>query len=124
MRAIVGVGLAGALGALARYGLEGLISQRFPGAFPFGTFVVNMTGSFMLGLLFVILTERIAASPAVRTSLTIGFVGAYTTFSTFSFETLRLIEDGALGVAALNVVGTLALGLLAVWGGMAVGRTI
>ncbi len=124
MRAIVGVGLAGAVGALSRYGLDGLISERFPGTFPLGTFVVNITGSFLLGLLFVMLTERIAASPALRTSLTIGLLGAFTTFSTFSFETLRLIEDGALGVAALNVVSTLALGLLAVWGGMAVGRTI
>ena len=124
MRTIVGVGLAGAVGALSRYGLEGLIGERFSGAFPLGTFVVNMTGSFVLGLLFVLLTERTAVSPALRTSLTIGFVGAYTTFSTFSFETVRLIEDGAYGVAAWNVVATLALGLLAVWAGMSVGRAV
>lgn len=124
MRAIVGVGLAGAVGALSRYGLEGLISERFPGSFPLGTFVINVTGSFVLGFLFVVLTERAAASPALRTSLTIGLVGAYTTFSTFSFETLRLLEDGAYRTAALNVVATLALGLFAVWAGMSVGRTI
>jgi len=124
MRTIVGVGLAGAVGALSRYGLEGLIGERFSGAFPLGTFVVNMTGSFVLGLLFVLLTERTAVSPALRTSLTIGFVGAYTTFSTFSFETVRLIEDGAYGVAAWNVVATLALGLLGVWAGMSVGRAV
>ena len=78
----------------------------------------------MLGFLFVLLTERINASAALRTSLTVGFVGAYTTFSTFSFETLRLIEDGALRTAAVNVVATLVLGLLAVWAGMTIGRAI
>jgi CrcB protein len=124
MRTVIGVGLAGALGALSRYGLEGLVSGRFPGSFPLGTFVVNITGSFVLGLLFVILTERTAVDPAIRTSLTIGFVGAYTTFSTFSFETVRLLEDGAFATAALNVMATIALGLVAVWAGMAVGRAV
>ncbi|MEO8423203.1 MAG: fluoride efflux transporter CrcB [Actinomycetota bacterium] len=124
MRTIVGIGLAGAVGALSRYGLEGLISHRLPGSFPSGTFVINVTGSFVLGFLFVVLTERIAASPALRTSLMVGFVGAYTTFSTFSFETVRLIEDGALRTAALNVAETVVLGLLAVWAGMTVGRAI
>ena len=124
MRTIIGVGLAGAIGALSRYGVEGFVSERFPGSFPAGTFVINVTGSFVLGFLFVLLTERVAASPALRTSLTVGFVGAYTTFSTFSFETLRLIEDGALRTAAVNVVATLVLGLLAVWAGMTIGRAI
>ena len=124
MRTIIGVGVAGALGALSRYGLEGLVSDRFSGAFPLGTFVVNITGSFVLGLLFVILTERTTIDPAIRTALTIGFVGAYTTFSTFSFETVRLLEDGAYATAVLNVVATVALGLVAVWAGMALGRAV
>lgn len=124
MRTIVGVALAGALGALSRYGLEGLISGRFPGVFPLGTFVVNMTGSFVLGLLFIVLTERTTVEPAVRTALTVGFLGAYTTFSTFSFETVRLLEDGAYSTAALNVIATIGVGLLAVWIGMSVGRAI
>ena len=124
MRTIIGVGVAGAFGALSRYGVEGFVSERFPGSFPAGTFVINVTGSFVLGFLFVLLTERIHASAALRTSLTVGFVGAYTTFSTFSFETLRLIEDGALRTAAVNVVATLVLGLLAVWAGMTIGRAI
>jgi len=101
-----------------------LVSDRFSGSFPLGTFVVNITGSFALGLLFVILTERTAIDPVIRTSLTIGFLGAYTTFSTFSFETVRLLEDGAYATAALNVVATIALGLVAVWAGMAVGRAV
>jgi CrcB protein len=124
MRTIVGVGIAGAVGALARYGLGGLVSERLPGAFPWGTFLINASGSFVLGFLFVLLTERLTASPALRTSLTIGFVGAYTTFSTFSFETVRLLEDGALGLAALNVAASVGAGLLAAWLGISVGRAI
>jgi fluoride exporter len=124
MRAIIGVALAGALGALTRYGLEGLISGRFSGSFPLGTLVINVSGSFALGLLFVVLTERTAVDPALRTALTIGFLGAYTTFSTFSFETVRLLEDGAYGMAALNVAASIGLGLIAVWAGMSLGRAI
>ncbi len=124
MRSIVGVALAGALGALTRYGLEGLISGRFSGSFPLGTFVINVTGSFALGLLFIVLTERTTVDPAMRTAITIGFLGAYTTFSTFSFETVRLLEDGAYATAAANVVASITLGLLAAWAGMSVGRAI
>lgn len=124
MRSIVGVALAGTLGALSRYGLEGLISERFTGSLPLGTFVVNVTGSFALGLVFVVLTERTTVDPALRTAITIGFLGAYTTFSTFSFETVRLLEDGAYATAILNVIATLVLGLIAVWVGMSLGRAI
>lgn len=77
MRTIVWVGIAGALGALARYGLGTAINQRFPN-FPWGTLVINVSGSFALGLLFVVLTERTTASPELRSALTIGFLGAYT----------------------------------------------
>ena len=124
MRTVVGIAVAGALGALARYGLGGLVSERFPGAFPWGTLVINVTGSFVLGFLFVLLTERLQVAPAMRTSLTIGFLGAYTTFSTFSLETVRLLEDGALGLAALNVTVSMGLGLGAAWLGVSLGRVI
>ena len=106
MRTLLGVAFAGALGALARYGLGTLISERYPGAFPLGTFVINVTGSFLLGFLFVVLTERAGLSPALRTTVTVGFLGAYTTFSTLTLETFRLVEDGALGTAALNALGS------------------
>jgi CrcB protein len=124
MRTIVGVGVAGALGALCRYGVASFVSDRYPGAFPLGTFLINVTGSFLLGLLFVLLMERAGLSPAWRTAVTVGFLGAYTTFSTFSLETFRLIQDGALGTAALNVVGSVAVGLVAVWLGVSLGRAI
>jgi len=121
---IVGIGVAGALGALARYGLEGVVSRHWPGAFPWGTFVVNVSGAFALGFVFVLLTERVSVDPWLRSALTIGFLGAYTTFSTLSFESYRLIEDGAVGLALANTLGSLAAGLVAVYLGVAAGRSI
>jgi CrcB protein len=111
---VIAIAVAGALGALARYGLEGVVSNRWPGAFPWGTFVVNVTGAFALGLLFVLLSERVTIDASVRSALTIGFLGAYTTFSTLSFETYRLFEDGADWLALAKSHGSLAAGLVAV----------
>jgi len=121
---VVGIAVAGAFGALARYGLEGLVSDRAHGAFPWGTFVVNISGSFLLGLVFVLMTERTVVDPWLRSSLTIGFLGAYTTFSTLSLESYRLLEDGALGLALANTLGSLAAGLTAVYLGVVAGRAL
>jgi CrcB protein len=124
VRTVLGIAVAGAAGALARYGLEGLVSRRLSGAFPWSTFLVNISGAFVAGLLFTLLTQRFTVAPWLRSTLLIGFLGAYTTFSTLSLETFRLIEDGALALGALNSVGSLAAGLLAVYGGVLVGRAI
>ncbi|HEY7283583.1 MAG TPA: fluoride efflux transporter CrcB [Actinomycetota bacterium] len=124
MRTGVGIAVAGALGALARFGLEGAVSRRAGGAFPWGTFVVNVTGAFVLGFLFTVLTERFRVSPWLRTSLTVGFLGAYTTFSTLSYETYRLLEDGVVWLAAANGLGSLVAGLGAVYLGVVVGRVV
>jgi fluoride exporter len=124
VRTTVGIGIAGALGAIARYGLEGVVSRRSGSAFPWGTFIVNVSGAFALGLVFTVLTERFMFAPWVRSTLTIGFLGAYTTYSTLSLETLRLFEGGSYLLAFVNSVGSLAAGLLAVYGGVVVGRTI
>ena len=123
VRTVVGVAGAGAVGALARWALSHAIGSR-AGGFPWGTLVVNVTGSFLLGLLFVVLTERVESSPSARLALMTGLLGAYTTFSTFSLETFRLLEDGAYGGAVLNIVGNLALGLFAVAVGVALGRAL
>ena len=123
MRTLAGVAVAGALGALARYGLGEVIGRRFP-EFPWSTLVINVSGSFVLGILFVILTERTQASPALRSTVMIGLIGAYTTFSTFAVETLRLLEDGSTAAAGLNVAGNLVLGLRAAWLGMQLGGVI
>ena len=120
MGTAIGIAIAGALGALARYAVDGWISGR-TGGFPWGTFVVNVTGAFLLGFLFTVLTERVRMSPALRTSITVGFLGAYTTFSTWMFESARLAEDGELQQATLNVAGSLALGLVIAAAGYGVG---
>lgn len=109
------IGLAGFAGAMARYQVEGLVSQATKGAFPWGTLLVNLSGCFLLGLVATLLTERFLPHPALRSGLTIGFLGAYTTFSTFAYETLRMGEGGAWGLAFMNVVLSVAVGLLA-WG--------
>lgn len=123
MRAIAGVAVAGAVGALLRWGVGTAVGERFP-QFPWATMLINVTGSFLLGLLFVVLTERTTASPAMRLTLTTGLMGAYTTFSTFSLETFRLMEDGAYAHAGMNVAGNVVLGLLAVALGVSLGRAM
>jgi CrcB protein len=118
------IAFAGALGAVGRYWLDGAVSRRTGGGFPWGTFAVNVTGSFLLGLLFTLLTERYRVDPWLRSGLTIGFLGAYTTFSTLSLETYRLLEDGAPGLAAANALGSLAAGLAALYVGVVLGRLV
>jgi fluoride exporter len=124
MRTAAAIAIAGALGGLARYGLEGFVGRRAPGAFPWGTFVVNISGAFALGFLFTVLTEQLTVASWLRGAVTIGFLGAYTTFSTLSFETYRLTEDGAIGIAAANALGSLAAGLAAVYVGVVAGRAL
>ncbi|HEY6016635.1 MAG TPA: fluoride efflux transporter CrcB [Gaiellaceae bacterium] len=124
MPTLAGIAVAGALGALARYGLEGLVGRRVGASFPWGTFAVNVSGAFLLGLVFTLLSERYLAAPWLRSSATIGFLGAYTTFSTLSFESYRLLEDGAPGLAAANLLGSCAAGLLAVYLGVVLGRAL
>jgi fluoride exporter len=119
-----GIAIAGALGALARYGLEGVVSRRLPTAFPWGTLAVNVSGALALGFLFTLTTERLLVAPWLRSALAIGFLGAYTTFSTFSLETFRLLEDGARGLALLNAAASVALGLVAVYAGVVLGRAL
>lgn len=124
MRTLV-IGAAGFLGAASRYHVEGWVSRRPAGsAFPWGTLVVNVSGSFALGLVATLMAERFLPHPHLRSAVTIGFLGAYTTFSTFAYETLRLGEDGAGGLALLNVALSVGLGLLAAWFGVVAGRAL
>lgn len=123
MRTALAIAIAGALGALARWGVASWFGQRFP-SFAWGTLVVNVSGSFVLGLLFALLIEKAAGSPTMRIALTTGLLGAYTTFSTFSLETMRMFEEGATGAAVANIGLSLALGLGAVWLGLTLGRAV
>ena len=118
------IGVAGFFGAISRYQIEGWVSRQAKGAFPWGTFIVNVSGCFLLGFLITLLTERVLPHPNIRMALTVGFVGAYTTFSTFAYETLRLAEDGAVRLALTNVLASVALGILAAWLGTVAGRTL
>ncbi len=117
------VGLGGFLGANARFWLGGWIAQRFGTQFPWGTFVINISGAFILGLFATVVSERVIAAPYWRLLVAIGFVGAYTTFSTFEYETLTLTESGALLRAIANVVFSVLAGFLAVWLGAKIARS-
>jgi CrcB protein len=118
------VGLGGFAGAITRYVVDGAIAERSTGAFPWGTLAVNLSGSFLLGLLFAITTERAILPAEIRGPVLIGFIGAYTTFSTYMLESWRLVESGAVGLALANLLGSLALGMVAVVAGLAIGRYI
>ena len=122
MRTIV-IGFGGFVGAILRYHVDGWVDGRtVAGAFPWGTFVVNVSGCFVLGFLVSLLTERVVADPDLRLGLTVGFVGAYTTFSTFAYQALRLGEDGAPVTAAAYVMASVVVGIAAAWAGTVVGR--
>jgi fluoride exporter len=118
------VAVFGAAGAVSRYWLDGRVSELVHGQFPWGTFVVNIAGAFALGLLVALTTERLLPHPHWRVALGIGYLGSFTTFSTYSYESVKLAEDGAIGLALLNSVGMLAVGLLAAFTGLALGRTL
>ena len=116
------IGIGGFLGANARYLLGGWIAERYGTAFPYGTLVINVSGSFILGFFLVFVSERVFAHPHLRVFFAIGFLGAYTTFSTFSFESLALIQERSYLLAIANMVGSVLLGLTAALVGMIVAR--
>jgi CrcB protein len=118
------VGAGGFFGAISRYLVDGWVPNATGGGFPWGTLVVNLSGSFVLGALFALSVERGVLSPALRAPVLIGFIGAYTTFSTLTLETWRLVEDGSYIAAFGNIGGSMVLGLVAVVAGLAVGRLV
>lgn len=115
------VALGGALGAVARFLVAEFFLRRVGAGFPWGTLFINVTGCVVIALFFAISGTQ-ALNPNYRYLIPIGFVGAYTTFSTFSLETQRLLERGAFGAAAAYVLASNALGLLAIYGGLWLGR--
>jgi fluoride exporter len=124
MTSYVLIAIGGAAGAVLRYAVDDVVSRVTGGAFPFGTLLINVTGSFVLGALFTLAVERSLLPPEVRPALMIGVLGAYTTFSTWMLESWRLIEDGAYLYALVNIGGSVALGMVALWLGLVVGRFV
>src|SRR5579883_1049456 len=109
------VAIGGATGSLARYVLGTAIMNRVGGRFPFGTVFINITGSFLIGFLMTMLTERAIPNPNWRLLLVVGFLGGYTTFSSFEWETFSLMREGTQWLALLNAAGSVVVGYAAVW---------
>jgi fluoride exporter len=118
------VGLGGFVGAIARYLVDGWVSDATRATFPWGTVVINISGSFLLGVLFAASIERAVLPAEIRGPVMIGFLGAYTTFSTWMLESWRLLEDGAYLAAVGNLAGSVVIGLVAVFLGLVVGRLL
>lgn len=118
------IGLGGFAGAISRYLVDGVVAERTGGSFPWGTLAVNASGTFLLGLLFAMATERAILPAEIRGPLMIGYLGAYTTFSTYLLESWRLVEGGAWGLALVNLGGSIAVGVVAVVAGLTIGRML
>jgi len=122
MQQLLFLALAGALGTLSRYGLGGLVQRISGTGFPYGTLLINVLGCLVIGFIMqvALTTDLIPAN--LRIVITIGFLGAFTTFSTFSYETAKYLEDGALVSAMLNIATNVGLGLMGTFMGMFLGK--
>ncbi len=116
------VGIGGFLGANARFGLGRIVADRFGGGYPWSTFVVNLSGSFLIGILLTVLIDRAVANPLGRPFLVVGFLGGYTTFSSYTFEAVSLAMDGKWATAGLYVLESNVVGLIACGAGIALAR--
>lgn len=117
------VALGGAIGSVLRFWAGGYVGDRLGTRFPYGTFVINITASFLIGFIMTLLVERTHLSPSWRYLLVVGFLGGYSTFSSFEYETFRAFEDGEFLITALNVALSVGLGFVAVWIGAITGRS-
>ena len=124
MPVVVAVALGGALGALARYGLDRVIERRSFAVFPWSTFTINATGCLLVGVVIAALVDRHHTPQWLRLGLAVGVLGGYTTFSTFAQETLDLLEEGNVGVALAYAAGSVSVGVAAVFFGMLIGRAL
>jgi CrcB protein len=118
------IALGGALGSIARYWVGSTIAGRMGTRFPYGTFVINLTACVIIGFSLTYLGKRAGLSPAWRFLIPVGFVGAYSTFSTYEWETLSTLRAGAFAMAGLYAIGSLILGLVAVWLGAVLAEAI
>ena len=124
MQVALYIAFFGALGCLARYFLSGWVYKATGGVFPAGTLAVNIAGAFCIGLIMEFSLRSALISPTLRIGLTIGLLGGLTTFSTFSYETFRLLEDGELAIALVNVLASVVTCLVFTWLGIVAARSL
>ncbi len=124
MNNVIAIAIGGAFGAVGRYATSVWVYQLLGRSFPYGTLAVNFIGSLAMGFLSIIIIERLSNSPELRAFLLIGFLGSYTTFATFSIETINLITAGEFVKAGLNMFLSVFVCVLACWLGMIMGRQI
>jgi fluoride exporter len=124
MNQVIAIAIGGAVGSVLRYLLSTWVHTFASRSFPYGTLAVNVLGSLVMGVLFVLLTERFAANGVLRAGLLIGVLGGFTTFSSFSIETFNLIEQGAMAKAAGNMAASLLLCIGATWFGVILARQL
>ncbi len=124
MKALIFIAMGGAIGAVLRYGASLSVYSIMGRGFPYGTLFVNVSGSLLMGLLGVLMLERFNIGPEWRAAVLVGVLGSFTTFSTFSIETLNLLEQGDVMRAVTNIVSSVLVCLVAVWFGVLIGRQI
>ena len=124
MRAYLAIAIGGTLGCWARYAMTNLVQAIYGREFPFATLSINVLGSFLMGFLFIETLERLTISPQLRIGVLTGFIGGFTTFSTFAMETLLLAEQGEAAKSVLYVALSIALGLFAAFGGAYIARNL
>lgn len=124
MQKLLLIALAGGLGSLSRYTLTGIVQRFFGTSFPAGTFIVNVLGCFLFGLVWGFLEDRLSISPTARIIILTGFMGAFTTFSTFIFESVNLISAAQWAYTLLNIAGQIVIGIILLAAGLALGKLL
>ena len=124
MLQILAIATGGAVGAVLRFSMSNGVYRILGRDFPYGTMTVNVLGSFIMGILFTLMVDRLAVSTELRSGILVGVLGAFTTFSSFSLETMALVEDGEPMKAILNIVLSVVLCLSATWLGLSLGRQL
>jgi fluoride exporter len=124
MTTFIIISVGAVLGANARYWVAGWAANRFGTDFPYGTFLINLLGSFLMGLFFTLATERFLIDPNIRLLVTVGFLGSYTTFSTYEFESVSLILSGQWFLGLVDLLGSAIMGAVAMIIGMILGRLV
>ena len=124
MARIFSIGLAGFAGTLLRYWLSGVIARRFGETFPYGTLAINLIGCFVIGFLFYLFYDRALASSLIRTTIFIGLLGGFTTFSSYGLQTFTLLRDGELFLALVNILASNVIGLAFVWVGYSLAKVV